>query len=348
MIQRLKILSWRLQIISLTGGCRVGNRKTDHLRICAGELVESGDPGFDAYKLKTKSLPDVSLNEVDTTTTFLGKRLDFPLVIEAITGGTSEARKINKTLAAVAQEYGLGLGVGSQRPAIKDNKLAKTYQVRDVAEDILLIGNLGAVQLNYGFGLEECKAAVDMIDADALALHLNPLQEAAQPEGDTNFMGLAGKINKIASKLKTPVIAKEVGMGLDLESARKLKVSAYDVGGWGGTSWSLVESFRNKDFRRVGVTYSYTGTPTAECIRQLCRLDKPLIGSGGVRDGLDAVKAIALGADVVGVALPFLRCYYGGGEKAIRRYLDGLIREFKVGMFITGSKNLRQLGGRVY
>jgi isopentenyl-diphosphate Delta-isomerase len=323
------------------------DRKADHLRICAKEDVERGNPGFSAYRLKTRSLPEISLDEVDTSMKFLGKHLDFPLIIEAMTGGTPEAGKINRVLAKLAQEYGLGLGIGSQRPAIVDEEKKGTYCVRDIASDILLIGNLGAVQLNYGFGLQECQMAVEMIGADALALHLNPLQEAVQPEGDTDFGSLVKKINSVASKLKTPTIAKEVGMGLDYETASKLKVSAYDVGGFGGTSWSLVESFRNRKSASIGVTYSCTGTPTAEAIVNIKRLGKPVIGSGGVRDGLDAAKAYALGADTVGVALPILRAYYLGGEKEVRKYLDNFIYEFRVAMFITGSRKLRELRGRI-
>lgn len=322
-------------------------RKSDHLRICTEEDVEVGDPGFDMVRLRQRSSPEMALKEADTSVKFLGKTLDFPLIIEAITGGTPEAARINKALAAVAQEYGLGFGVGSQRAAIENPKLAKTFFVRDVAKDTLVIGNLGAVQLNYGYGLDECEKAVEMIGADALALHLNPLQEAVQPEGDTDFRGLIAKVNSVSKRLSVPVIAKEVGCGLDAATARKLQVAAYDAGGAGGTSWSLVESFRNGDrMGEVGVTFAGFGTPTVDCVVELAKLGKPLIGSGGVRTGLDAAKCIALGADVAGVALPVLRAYYAGGRKAVASYVEQFMSEFRVAMYLTGSKTVGKLRGR--
>ena len=323
-------------------------RKNEHLRICIEEDVESQDPGFTSLRLKSLACPEINLEDVDTNVTFLGKKLKFPLIFEAITGGTAEAGEINKCLAKVAQDYGLGLGVGSQRAGLEDEKVTKTFMVRDVAPDILLIGNLGAVQLNYGYGLKECQKAVEMIGADALALHLNALQEAVQPEGDTKFRGIIDKINKIASTLKTPVIVKEVGHGLDYATAKKLKVTAYDCAGAGGTSWSIVESYRNiGPMGGVGVTFSRSGIPTAKCISELSKLKKPIIGSGGIRSGLDAAKAIALGADVVGVALPLLRAYDKGGEDAVKEYVDKFIAEFRTAMYITGSKKVRELRGKV-
>jgi isopentenyl-diphosphate Delta-isomerase len=326
----------------------MSKRKQDHLRICAKEDVEAGDAGFDLVRLKHRASPEIDLADINTETRFLGKTLAFPLIFEAITGGTPEAAKVNRTLARVAQDYGLGMGVGSQRAAIENPSLSSTYVVRDVAPDILLIGNLGAVQLNYGYGIKECKKAVEMIDADALALHLNPLQEAIQPEGNTNFRGVIGKINKVARELDAPVIVKEVGCGIDMETARRLKVAAIDVGGMGGTSWSLVESHRNSDtMGAVGITYSTWGIPTLECIVNLSKTKTPLISSGGIRSGLDAAKAVALGADVAGVALPLLRAYYAGRENAIREYVDKFIAEFKCAMYLTGSTEIKQLRKRV-
>jgi isopentenyl-diphosphate Delta-isomerase len=326
----------------------MAGRKEDHLRICAKEDVETSDPGFWRIRLAHRASPEISLDEVSTKVRFLGKTLGFPLIFEAITGGTAEAEKINRTLAKVAQEFGLGMGVGSQRAAIEDPKLARTYQVRDVAPEILLIGNIGAAQLNLGWGLKECERAVAMIGADALALHLNPLQEAIQPEGNTDFNGVIRKVNAVAKGLSVPVIAKEVGSGLDIRTARKLKVAALDVAGAGGTSWSLVESFRNQDLMgSVGVAYSEWGIPTVEAVESLSKLKTPLIASGGIRSGLDAAKSIALGADVAGVALPALRAYYGGGEDALRAYVKKFILEFRIAMYLTGSKRVGQLRGKV-
>jgi isopentenyl-diphosphate Delta-isomerase len=323
-------------------------RKQDHLRICIEKSVEVGDAGFDSLRLAHRACPELDLKELDTSQSVLGKRLAFPLIFEAITGGAQEAEKINKSLARVAQEFGLGMGVGSQRAAIENGALAGTYAVRDVAPDILLIGNLGAVQLNYGYGADECRKAVDMIGADALALHLNPLQEAIQPEGNTDFRGLIGKINKVAGELDVPVVVKEVGCGIDPATAKRLKVAAFDVGGWGGTSWSMVESFRNDGIMGdVGRTFANWGIPTADCLVSLSKLGTPLIASGGIRSGLDAAKAVALGADAVGVALPALKAYHDGGENAVREYVLRFMAEFRTAMYLSGSKKVRQLRGRV-
>jgi isopentenyl-diphosphate Delta-isomerase len=322
-------------------------RKQDHLRICSEEDVEAGDAGFNLIRLNHRASPEIDLADISTEVSFLGKKLAVPLIFEAITGGTPESSKVNRTLAKIAQDYSLGMGVGSQRAAIENPRLESTYVVRDVAADILLIANLGAVQLNYGYGIRECRKAVDMIGADALALHLNPLQEVIQPEGNTNFTGIIEKINKIASELDAPLIVKEVGCGIDLETAKKLKVAAIDVAGMGGTSWSLVESYRNHDtMGSVGVTYSTWGTPTVECLLNLSKTKTPIIASGGIRNGLDAAKAVALGADVAGVALPLLRAYSNGGEKAVRNYVERFIAEFRTAMYLTGCRTVRQLQNR--
>jgi len=323
-------------------------RKRDHLRICANERVEAGSTGFSAIRLSHKTSPEIRLDDVDTRTKLLGKRLALPLIFEAMTGGTEEALRINRTLAKVAQKKGVGMGVGSQRAAIENPLLEETYSVRDVAPDILLIGNLGAVQLNRGYGLAECERAVEMIGADALALHFNALQEAVQPEGDTDFRGLIAKVNKVAGKLSVPVVAKEVGCGIDYATAKRLKVAAFDVAGSGGTSWSLVESYRNSgDMGAVGVTYAEWGIPTADAVRSLSKLKTPIIASGGIRTGLDAAKAVALGAEAAGVALPILRAYYAGGEKAVGEWVDRFEAEYRTAVYVTGAKNNRGLRGKV-
>ena len=248
----------------------IQERKSDHLRICVEKDVEAGNPGFDKIRLVHDALPEVDFDEIDLSIKFLGKPLKIPFIIEAITGGNKEAKSINKGIAKAAQELGVGFGVGSQRAAIEDASLAETYQVRDVAPDAFIIANLGAVQLNCGYGLEECRKAVEMIGADALALHINPLQEAVQPEGDKNFAGLAEKINEIAKGLHVPVIAKCVGSGMSYESAKKLHVAAIDVGGAGGTSWALVEGCRGDEkLHNLGKLFAGWGVPTAECIMQI-------------------------------------------------------------------------------
>ncbi|MFH1722588.1 MAG: type 2 isopentenyl-diphosphate Delta-isomerase [Candidatus Altiarchaeota archaeon] len=323
-------------------------RKTDHIKICLKEDVSAGSTGLESFSLEHRTLPEIDLDDIDLSLKFLSKKLDYPIVIEGMTGGTEEGKKINRELAELASEYNIGLGVGSQRAAIEDPSVTDTFQVRDIAPDILFFGNLGAVQLNYGFGLEECRAAVDMIGADALALHINPLQEAVQPEGDTNFSGLEKKINHVAGKLKVPVIAKGVGSGLSFESAKKLnKVTCFDVGGVGGTSWPLVESFRgDENHRHLGKLYGGLGIPTAENIVQLVKLKKPLIASGGIRTGKEAAKAVALGADVVGMALPFLKALKKDGKDGVRGLLDEFVSELRIAMFLSGSKNLKELKGK--
>ena len=324
---------------------KINYRKADHIRICLEEDVESSSTGFEDIKLPHASLPEVNLSDVDLSSKLLGKKLDYPILIEALTGGTEEAGKINKGIAAVAQELNIGFGVGSQRAAIEDATYAETFQVRDVAPDILLIANLGAVQLNYGCGVSECKKAVEMIGADALALHANPLQEAIQEEGNTDFTGLTKKINDVAGKLGTPVILKEVGCGISREVAENLEVSAFDVGGLGGTNWGLVEGIRSKR-PGLGRAFSDWGIPTAESIIQLSGLRKPVIASGGIRSGVDAAKALALGASAVGMALPVLKAWGAGGADTLKKYLEGLIEELRIAMFLSGSSSLADLSGK--
>lgn len=315
----------------------------DHIRICIEDDVESGETGFGQIRLNHAALPEIDFDEIDCSTKFLGKKLGCPVIIEALTGGTSKSKAINRDLASVAQEMDIGLGVGSQRAAIEYESLAGTYAVRDVAEDILLIANLGAVQLNYGYGIRECEKAVEMISADALALHINPLQEAIQPEGNKNFAGLTQKINSIAEKIKEPLIAKEVGCGISGKTAEKLKVDAFDVGGLGGTNWALIESERSvKDLGRV---FSGWGIPTAESVKELVPLGKPVIASGGVRTGLDAVKALAIGAECVGVALPVLRAWDARGVEGVRQYLGNFVDEMKTAMFLSGAKKVSEIQG---
>ena len=327
---------------------KINDRKLDHIRICGEKNVEAGRTGFEEIRLIHKALPELDFEDIDLGIRFLGKKLNYPVIIEAMTGGAQEAKSINRDVASVAQELGIGFGVGSQRAAIEDSLLEDTFKVRDVAPDILLIANLGAVQLNYGYGLAECKKAVEMIGADALALHLNPLQEVIQPEGDRNFSNLTDKINDVAARLKTPVIVKETGCGVSYDVSKKLvKVSAIDVSGAGGTSWSLVESHRKEGLtKELGESFADWGIPTAEAIIENSKLRKPIIASGGVRNGIDAAKAIALGADCVGLALPILKAYQAGGKHNVKLFLEKFTYELKTAMFLTGCANIKELKGR--
>jgi isopentenyl-diphosphate delta-isomerase len=294
-------------------------------------------------------LPEINLGDVDTGLTFLGKHLRLPRLISSMNGGVARGGEINRRLAQAAQDQGCAMGVGSQRAAIENPALAGTFRVRDVAPDILLFANLGAVQLNYGYGVEECRRAVDMIGADALILHLNPVQEALQPDGNHDFSGLLNRIARVCDLLEIPVIVKEIGFGISAPDVRRLVeagVAAVDIAGTGGTSWSAVESYRATDdsARRIGETFSDWGLPTAWAL-QMARAQVPharLIASGGLRTGLDAAKAIALGADLAGFAGPLLRAA-DAGENRANTLLETIARELRLAMFGCGTVSLSGL-----
>lgn len=326
-------------------------RKADHIRISLHEDVtfENVSTGFEHYRLKHCALPDFNLEDVETSTTLLGKCLGTPLIISSMTGGTPEASTLNQRLAEAAQETGIGMGVGSQRAAIEEPSLAHTYRVRQVAPDILLLANLGAIQLNYGYGLDECRRAVEMVEADGLILHLNPLQEALQPEGNSRFAGLLPKIEAICHKLEVPVIVKEVGAGISEQVARQLAevgVAAIDVAGSGGSSWSQVEMHRatTEDQRMVAAAFSDWGIPTATSLQMARRgaPGTPLIASGGIRDGIQIAKAIALGATVCGIAKPFLHAA-SESTAAVVDLIAVLVEQLRVAMFAVGTADISSL-----
>ncbi len=321
-------------------------RKKDHIQICLDRKVEFGDSGFDNYRFIHQSLPEINFNNIDLATSFLGKELSVPILISSLTGGTERAKKINRNLAKVAQEFNLAMAVGSQRVAIENPELEDTFDVRKYAPDIVLLGNLGAVQLNYNYGIEECEKAIEMIDADGLFFHLNPLQEAIQPEGDKNFSNLLEKIKKINEKLKKPILVKEVGTGISFQVAKALYDSGIrfiDVAGFGGTNWAIIESLRRKKDKELGKIFSNWGISTAESI-VLCRQLKGLtiIGSGGIRTGIEIAKALALGADLVGIGLPLLEPATQSTQ-AVRKKLKNLIFQLKIAMFCVGAKNISEI-----
>lgn len=328
-------------------------RKLDHIRIVLGEDVNAKGvaSGFAAFRFSHDALPELDLQEIDMSLSLFGKRLRAPLLISSMTGGASGAEQINIHLAEAAEALGLAMGVGSQRAAISNAALAHTYQVRRVAPTALMLANIGAVQLNYGFGIDECRRAVDMIEADALILHLNALQEAVQPEGNTNFAGLLSKIEQVCHALDVPVVVKEVGNGIGAKTARRLVdagVQAIDVAGAGGTSWSEVERYRQTDPHRsrVAATFAGWGIPTTQAIVDV-RAALPeaiVIGSGGIRSGVDVAKAIALGADLGGSAAPHLfAAVDGGGMNAVVQGLQAFIDELRIAMFCVGAPNLQAL-----
>ncbi len=328
----------------------ISSRKSSHIRINLDEDVRSGlTTGLEKYHFIHQAVPELNLNEVDLSLEIFGKRLHAPLLISSMTGGTAEAAELNQKLAAAAQRTGIAMGLGSQRAGIEHPELAETYRVRNVAPDILLLANLGAIQLNYGYGIDHCRKAVDMIAADALILHFNALQEAVQPEGDTNFSGLLKKIGAVCRALPVPVIAKEVGWGFSTQAARRLVeagVSGFDVAGAGGTSWSQVEMHRaqNESQARLAAAFIDWGIPTADSILQVRQVapNLPIFASGGIRTGIDIAKSIALGADLGGMAGPFLKAAVDSEEMVIQT-IGEVRHEIQVCMFAAGAGNLEQL-----
>lgn len=329
----------------------IERRKEAQLRICLDYVVQASGvtTGFERYRLVHQALPEIDWEEMDLSVSLLGKELRAPIVISPMTGGCALGAEINRNLALAAQRLGLGMGVGSQRAAIVDPQLADSYRVRDVAPDILLLGNLGAVQLNAGFGLEECRRAVEMIGGDALSLHLNALQEAQQGGGDLRFRGLLRKIADLCRELEVPVVVKEVGWGISRDTARVLAASgvdAVDVSGAGGTSWFLVEQLSKGSAREEALCSPFAswGIPTAESVRQVVEVagDLPIIASGGIRNGVDAAKAMALGATAIGVALPLLKPATESAE-AVVGVLEQMILELRTAMFSIGAANIAAL-----
>lgn len=325
------------------------SRKVDHIRIINEDAgVDRRRFYFDEIRLRHRALPEVNLDDVDTSTTFLGKRLSFPLLISCMTGGDHAlVRRINRNLAEAAERCGVAMGVGSQRVMFNNAKARESFALRRFAPTAPLFSNLGAVQLNHDFGLKECREAIDVLGADALVLHLNPLQEAVQPEGDTQFAGLAEKIGAMARGLAAPVIIKEVGAGLslgDIALLRPLGIRIFDIAGSGGTSWSRIEHHRAQD--DLGLLFQDWGMPTPRALWELRgqRRAITLIASGGIRSGLDMAKAVALGASLCGLASPFLKPAMKS-TGAVVETIARLHREFRAAMFLLGLAKVKQLQG---
>jgi len=331
-------------------------RKLRHLRTTLQRDVSFPhlSTGLERYRFLHHALPQLEWSEVNLQCSFLGHPLQAPLLISSMTGGAEPSadlspKLINLRLAEAAQHFGLALGLGSQRATFEHPQLAHTYQVRQVAPDILLLANLGAVQLNYGFGLAECQRAVEMVEADALVLHLNPLQEYFQPQGNLNFSGLLQKIEAICHGLEIPVIVKEVGWGIAPSVAQQLVqagVAAIDVAGAGGTSWAEIEGRLTGDpiKQHVAHTFADWGIPTAEALTGVRKAlpHIPLIASGGIRTGLDVAKAVALGADLAGIASPLLVVAHRSPEE-LHKALTQILEELHLAMFATGSATLADL-----
>jgi isopentenyl-diphosphate delta-isomerase len=327
------------------------HRKDDHIDINLHEDVsfKQTSTGFEHYAFEHHALPEIDLQDVDTHTKLFGKHLRFPLIISSMTGGSSKAARINQILAEGAQAHGVGMGLGSMRAALERQETAWTYQVRRYAPDILLFANLGAVQLNYGYKPGDCQRLVEMVEADGLILHLNPLQEALQPEGDTRFAGVLRRIEAVCKALDVPVLAKEVGWGFSEKMARRLEnvgVAGIDIAGAGGTSWSQVEMHRGKTRvqREVAASFREWGIPTAHSTQYVRRAvpNLSVIASGGLRDGIDIAKGIALGADAGGIAGLLLRSATESAER-LDEQLTILHKQFQTTMFVVGARDVATL-----
>jgi isopentenyl-diphosphate delta-isomerase len=330
-------------------------RKSRHLDICLEDDVASHlDAGFSRVRLRHEALPECALEDVDTSVDLFGHRLNAPLLISSMTGGTERARAINYNLARAAERAGVALGLGSQRAALEDPSLLATYRVRDVAPRVVLFANLGAVQFNYGVTVDDARRVVESIAADGLYLHLNPLQEALQPRGDTNFRNLLPRIGALCRALDVPVIAKSVGSGISVRTAARLLdagVSAIDVAGAGGTSWARVEGRRAGDPAREALaeTFAAWGYPTAEATADLRRAfpQATIFASGGIRTGVDAAKAIALGADIAAAGLPFLEPATRSAE-AVGEAVELMLAGLKIALFASGCRRPSDLPGALY
>jgi isopentenyl-diphosphate delta-isomerase len=326
------------------------DRKLEHIELAGDRRIQLDSRFFDDWAFEHEALPEIAMDDIDARVAFLGKTLRAPLLVSCMTGGTGSASTINRNLAAAAERAGIAVGVGSQRKALEASadearEAVATFEVRSVAPTVPVIGNLGAVQLNYGMGVEDCRRAVEMIGADALALHLNPLQEAIQPEGQCDFRDLLPKIGAVVRDLGVPVIAKEIGCGIRASTARALAAGGVvwiDTAGLGGTSWARIEAARADDLD-LGELFANWGVPTPESIRAVASIEGVrVIGSGGVRSGLDVAKAIALGAEVVGLAQPFLAPALESADAVYAR-IQRIIRELKIAMFCTGAASVEAL-----
>jgi len=329
------------------------SRKLDHLRICIEKPIERGFTGFGDVRLVHNALPEFNMDRIDTRTRFLGHQCKSPLFIAAMTGGHPETLEVNRRLAKAANKYGLGIGVGSQRAALENPALEGTFSVvRDEAPHAFVVANLGIVQLR-DHGNEWADRAVSMIQADAIAIHVNFLQEAIQPEGDHDASGCLDALRILCEDFKYPVIIKETGSGISARTAGAVfgaGIKAIDIGGWGGTSWAAIESIRaeessserDKQLISLGQEFTDWGIPTVVSLCDVSRTGGPIVATGGLRSGVDMAKSLVLGADLCGMALPLLQPALTG-EKALFDAIDTIEHQFKVAMFLTGSQNIADL-----
>lgn len=334
-------------------------RKEDHIRICLDNPVQARKVRtlFSDVHLISNALPEIDFDDIDTSTKFLGHKFSAPIMVGAMTGGAELAKKINGNIAEAAQDLGLGMAVGSQRAGLYDKVLADTYSVaRKVASDIFIGANIGGAQISEGFSVQDARKLIDMLDADALYVHLNAAQEIVQPEGEPSYKGVTSGIKRFVDGVDKPVIVKEVGFGIDPASAKtleKIGVKAIEVAGMGGTSYSAVEYYRAKEMKmtmkeKMGTLFWDWGIPSAASLYMVKKAVKiPVVSSGGLRDGLDMAKSIAMGASLTAAAMPFLRPATISAEK-VREKMDEFVYGLKCAMFLCGCKNISELSRAKY
>ncbi|NHI93625.1 MAG: type 2 isopentenyl-diphosphate Delta-isomerase [Candidatus Lokiarchaeota archaeon] len=328
------------------------SRKLDHIKISLDKKIEFNEKttGFEDIELIHHALPELNLSSIDTKITFLKRKFNAPILIEAMTGGNENSKEINEVLAKLALEFNVPMGIGSQRAGIENKKVVDSYKIaRNVSKDIFLIGNIGGAQLVKGYGIEEVNTCIEMIEANAIAIHLNPLQESLQKEGDKNFKGILKRIEELKNKISVPIIIKETGCGFCKEDLRLLKsigVKNIDISGAGGTSWAAVEHYRNEKYpalERLSSTFWDWGIPTVVSTIWASEMGFDVISSGGIRNGLDIAKAINCGALIAGMAHPFLKHAFYNDLDSLKQQMEQLILELKTAMFLTKSGDIHAL-----
>jgi len=332
----------------------IEDRKKEGIMITLNEQVQARETStlLECVHLVHNALPELNFDEIDTSISFLGHKFSTPILIDSMTGGTPAATKLNEVLARAATKYRLGMGVGSQRAGLKSDALAETYRVvRRAAPETFVMANIGGAQLADNLSLKDAQKLVEMIDADALAIHLNPLQEIIQPEGEPKFKGVLNRIRELSSKINVPIIVKEVGAGISKEVALRLirsGVTAINISGLGGTSWAGVEQIRAKASKNymkaeLGQILWDWGIPTAASLIEVRKSVRvPLIASGGLRNGLDIAKCVVLGANLCGMALPMLKRAAESFE-SLCEFIEGLRFQLQAAMFLVGAKNVEEL-----